>query len=90
LPTSFHIRRIFWLDGWDAEIEQDFLASPLWQTLSAVQNDRVFFINGEYWIRDNPIAAHAVLDDLFRIVAGVDPAEVAPNPFLSVEATDTP
>ncbi|MCG8352665.1 MAG: hypothetical protein MI924_33280 [Chloroflexales bacterium] len=26
---------------------------------------------------------HAVLDDLFRYVAGVDPQEVSPNPLLN-------
>ncbi|PSB23096.1 iron-siderophore ABC transporter substrate-binding protein, partial [filamentous cyanobacterium CCP2] len=38
---------------------------PLWSTLSAVQQGRVYEVPG-YWIGDGPIAANAVIDDLFK------------------------
>jgi iron complex transport system substrate-binding protein len=40
-------------------------ADPLWSTLTAVQQDRVYEVPG-YWIGDGPIAANAVIDDLFK------------------------
>lgn len=80
LPT-IDADHVFLLSGWEPEIQEEFLASPLWQSLEAVQNDRVHFINGEYWVRTHPIASHRVIDDLFTYVAEVDPAEVAPNPY---------
>ncbi|MEM7125985.1 MAG: ABC transporter substrate-binding protein [Chloroflexota bacterium] len=72
---------IFLLRGWEEEVQEEFLANPIWQTLNAVQNDRVHFIDGEYWVRTHPIASHRIIDDIFTFVAEVDPAEVAPNPF---------
>lgn len=66
-------------------------ADPLWQTLSAVQNEQVFVV-GSQWITDTVVSHHKVLDDLFRNVANVEPQEVSPNPFLtddtSFEATE--
>ncbi|MEM7030655.1 MAG: iron-siderophore ABC transporter substrate-binding protein [Chloroflexota bacterium] len=53
---------------------------PLWQTLDAVQNDRLYSV-GSNWMGFGLLEAHSVLDDLFENVAGVDPAEVSPNPF---------
>jgi iron complex transport system substrate-binding protein len=55
---------------------------PVWQTLEAVQNDRVYRVGG-HWIGWGFYAAHAVIDDLFTYVAEADPAEVAPNPFVA-------
>lgn len=72
---------IFLLSGWEPDIQADFLANPLWQTLEAVQNDQVHFIEGEYWVRTHPLSSHRVMDDIFVYVAGVDPADVAPNPY---------
>ncbi|MEM8861149.1 MAG: ABC transporter substrate-binding protein [Chloroflexota bacterium] len=72
---------IFMLAGWEADIQEEFMANPLWETLSAVQNDQVHFIAGEYWVRTHPIASHRIIDDIFTHVAGVDAADVAPNPF---------
>lgn len=57
--------------------------NPLYQSLQAVQNDKVFMA-GDYWDGGGGIiSAHATLDDIFRFVAEVEPEEVAPNPFLS-------
>ena len=63
---------------------QEIQDQPVWQTLEAVQNDRVYRVGG-HWIGWGFYAAHAVIDDLFTYVAEVDPAEVAPNPFLGTE-----
>ncbi|WP_275332501.1 iron-siderophore ABC transporter substrate-binding protein [Nodosilinea sp. PGN35] len=38
---------------------------PLWQQLRAVQAGRVYTVPG-YWLGSGPIAANAVLDDLFK------------------------
>jgi iron complex transport system substrate-binding protein len=73
---------IFLFTNWGDNAQFDLLsASPVWQSFVASNPDRIHFLNGEYWVRDHPISAHRVLDDLFRYIAGVDPAEVAPNPF---------
>jgi len=40
-------------------------ADPLWSQLQAVQQGRVYDVPG-YWIGDGPLAANAVLDDLFK------------------------
>lgn len=39
---------------------------PLWSTLSAVQQDRVYEVPGEYWIGDGPTAANRIINDLFK------------------------
>ncbi|MEM7335901.1 MAG: ABC transporter substrate-binding protein [Chloroflexota bacterium] len=53
---------------------------PVFQTLDAVQNGDVYEVD-LYWGMTGIYAAHAILDDLFLHVAGVDPEEVAPNPL---------
>lgn len=40
-------------------------ADPLWSRLTAVQQDRVYEVPG-YWIGNGPIAADAIIDDLFK------------------------
>ncbi|WP_416669915.1 ABC transporter substrate-binding protein [Egbenema bharatensis] len=40
--------------------------NPLWQRLRAVQNDRVYPVNYPTWRGGNPLAADAVIDDLFK------------------------
>jgi iron complex transport system substrate-binding protein len=40
-------------------------ADPLWSTLNAVQQNQVYEVP-EYWYGDGPIAANAVIDDLFK------------------------
>jgi iron complex transport system substrate-binding protein len=39
---------------------------PLWKTLKAVQQKRVYLVNYSTWQGGNPIAANAVLDDLLK------------------------
>ena len=67
-------------DGYYQSIQDQ----PVWQTLEAVQNDRVYRV-GDHWVGWGFYAAHAIIDDLFTYVAEVDPAEVAPNPFMTAE-----
>lgn len=65
-----------------AELQND----PLWASLDAVQNDRVYVV-GSHWIGYGFPSAHAVLDDLFVHLTDVDPAEVSPNPFREEGST---
>ena len=61
--------------GYDEEDSNlaTFLNSPLWQTLSAVQNDHVFDVNDDTWIAGLGIqAARLVLDDLGQILADAE------------------
>lgn len=47
-----------------------FLESPLWTTLTAVQNERTFPVDDDAWIAGLGIqAAHLVLEDLMQILA---------------------
>ncbi|MEM7335361.1 MAG: ABC transporter substrate-binding protein [Chloroflexota bacterium] len=64
----------------DRSVDDEFLNDPLIQQLSAVQEDAVY-PGGLYWSAHGIYSAHAILDDLFLYVAGVDPEEVAPNPL---------
>ena len=72
---------VFVMQGWEADVQDEFLMNPLWQNLEAVQNDNVHLVGGGYWQQFHPIAIHRVIDDLFRFVADVDSQEVSPNPF---------
>ncbi|MEM7333549.1 MAG: ABC transporter substrate-binding protein [Chloroflexota bacterium] len=83
---------VFLYDGWPREMleEQEtstfemvgaLMNNQLFQALDAMERDQVHRV-GVYWEANGIYSAHAVLDDLFRYVAGVDPEEVAPNPLL--------
>lgn len=49
-----------------AQAEKEKLKTDrLWSRLNAVQQDQVYEVP-EYWIGDGPIAANAVIDDLFK------------------------
>ena len=53
----------------DDSERESFLGSPLWQTLEAVQNDRVIDVNDDTWIAGLGVqAANLVLDDLERLL----------------------
>lgn len=48
-----------------AEAEKDAIAStPLWPTLTAVQNDRVHWVDASVWNSSDPIALNLILDDI--------------------------
>lgn len=73
---------IFMFTNWNSGMEKELFANPVWQNFAASNPDRIHLLDGEYWVRDHPIAAHRVIDDLFRYVAKVEPADVSPNPFV--------
>ncbi|MEM9608678.1 MAG: iron-siderophore ABC transporter substrate-binding protein [Actinomycetota bacterium] len=77
----------FWSQTPDAEQDaqadaafDEIVDSPLFGTLEAIQNDNFTRVDG-HWVGWGFHAAHAILDDLFINLAGVDPAEVSPNPL---------
>ncbi|PSB17316.1 iron-siderophore ABC transporter substrate-binding protein [filamentous cyanobacterium CCP1] len=47
----------------------EFKADPLWRRLNVVQNNQVYQVPS-YWIGSGPIAANAVIDDLFKYLVG--------------------
>ncbi|MCU0497072.1 MAG: iron-siderophore ABC transporter substrate-binding protein [Anaerolineae bacterium] len=76
-------------DNADADANWEVVqASPLWNTLSAAQNDTAHRVEG-HWLGWGIFAAHGIIDDLFIYIAGVDPAEVSPNPFLDAPTADS-
>ena len=64
--------------------------NPLWRSLEVVQNEQVFEVNSTQWLSFDFASANSVIDQLFEIVAGVDPQEVSPNPFLSEATSNQP
>jgi iron complex transport system substrate-binding protein len=59
---------------------QTFLESPLWQTLSAVQNERAIDVNDDTWIAGLGVqSAFAVLDDLAQLLGAAIPS----SPFAN-------
>lgn len=42
------------------------IEKPLWKQLKAVQQNRVYIVNAETWRGGNLLAAHAVIDDLYK------------------------
>jgi iron complex transport system substrate-binding protein len=54
--------------NWDSKIGKvltSLKTDPLWSTLKAVQQRKVYEV-GDHWVGSGPIAANAVLDDLFK------------------------
>ena len=79
----------FWSQTPDAEQDaqadeafEEITGNALFGTLDAIQNENFTRVDG-HWVGWGFHAAHAILDDLFVNIAGVDPAEVSPNPFTS-------
>jgi iron complex transport system substrate-binding protein len=56
--------------------------NPLWQVLSAVQEEK-FYFTGPHWLANGIIEAHVVLDEAFGFFTDVNVQDVAPNPFLT-------
>ena len=54
--------------GFVRELEQN----PLWQSLSAVRNDRAFFVGGYWWRAQTYLLTNKVLDDLFTHLTGTE------------------
>ena len=59
-------------DGAEAEKEA-ITSTPLWPTLSAVQNDRVHWVDASVWNSSDPIALDMILDDIEKMF--IEPAE---------------
>jgi ABC-type Fe3+-hydroxamate transport system substrate-binding protein len=85
---------IFLFTNWNSGAEKELFANPVWQSFAASNPERIHYLTGEYWVREHPYSAHRVIDDLFRYVAKVEPADVSPNPFAytypqpDIEATN--
>ena len=59
---------------------RELSASPLWQTIPAVQNDAVEVVNWNVWVAGwNIVGANLVIDDLFYYMLGAEGP--TPNPF---------
>lgn len=65
-----------WTYGYNQQYQQEaqialekLKTDPLWSQLNAVQQGRVYEVPG-YWIGAGPLAANAVIDDLFKYLVG--------------------
>jgi iron complex transport system substrate-binding protein len=65
-----------WTYGYNQQYQQEaqtgleqLKTDPLWLQLNAVQQGRVYEVPG-YWIGAGPLAANAVIDDLFKYLVG--------------------
>lgn len=68
------------------ELVAELMTDPLWNTLTAFQNDRVY-AKRDYWLQSNLLTAHSVLDELAKLFEVEIPT---PNPFLTDLAEATP
>ncbi|KAM3100363.1 iron-siderophore ABC transporter substrate-binding protein [Phormidesmis sp. 146-35] len=69
------LEQVDWLDAdaifvaLDPGAEKNFQIyanNPLWQTLKAVRNQRVYFVDSGYWVFGNILSANAILDDVLK------------------------
>jgi len=72
-----------WTYGYTTEIAQNaqtnlkkLKTDPLWLTLDVVQQNQVYEVSASHWFGFGPIAAHAVVDDLFKYLVDM-PFETA-------------
>ncbi|MCQ3978184.1 MAG: hypothetical protein DPW09_32565 [Anaerolineae bacterium] len=66
-----------------------FLESPLWQTLQAVQNERVIDVNDDTWIAGLGVqAANLVLDDLYQFFLKEDVTAGAGTTAATLDCED--
>lgn len=54
-------------------MRQQLQQDPLWRQLKAVKNDQVYVVNLATWRGGNPLAANAVIDDLFKYLTEESP-----------------
>ncbi|MEM7346200.1 MAG: ABC transporter substrate-binding protein [Chloroflexota bacterium] len=65
----------------------DLSASPLWQTIPAVQNDEVYLVNWSVWVAGwNIVGANLVIDDLYFYMLGEE--ATTPNPLSDLIIPD--
>ena len=67
--------------GANDELVDSIRRNPLWQQLDAVRKERAFVV-GAHWHWPGVLAEHKVIDDLFEILAGAEPArpDLGPTP----------
>ncbi|MCK9494348.1 MAG: ABC transporter substrate-binding protein [Dehalococcoidia bacterium] len=53
-----------------AEALEEMMTSPLWQTLTAAKEGRVYDVSIDHWLQGGPIAANLILDDIERHLLG--------------------
>lgn len=57
----------------------DFVKSPLWDSLEAVQNDKVYWVDDDFWmVAVGYRAANQVVDDLFTYLVDGEPGVAIP------------
>lgn len=66
----------------DAAMEE-FKSNPVWNSLSAVRADHVYYVGPHWWRSQTYLLANKVLDDLFVNLTGTS----ASTPVLSIEET---
>lgn len=69
---------------------EELREEPIWAALDAVQNDQFVAVPWQQWLSFDVYSVNKTIDDLFRIVGGVEAAEVAPNPFNAELADSSP
>jgi hypothetical protein len=50
----------------DRQTLENLLQKPLWKKLKAVQNGQVYSVDGWTWVVANPLAADAVINDIYK------------------------
>ncbi len=60
----------------DRQMLDDLLNKPLWQKLKAVQNGKVYPVDGYTWGVANPLTANAVIDDLYKSLVNTPQASI--------------
>ena len=57
----------------------DYVESPLWGSLEAVQSDQVYWVDDDFWmVAVGYLAANKVVDNLFTYLVDGEPGEVIP------------
>lgn len=62
-----------------ASMAADYVGSPLWQSLEAVQSDHVYWVDDDFWmVAIGYLAADKVVDDLFTYLVDGEPGVAIP------------
>lgn len=78
LAAGTHIFTCAWGEL-DASPAADFVGSGLWGSLEAVQNEKVYWVDDDYWmVGIGYIAANRVVDDLVKYLVDGEPGEPIP------------
>jgi len=79
LADGSHIFACAWGALDDTPVDA-FTTNPLWQTLEAVKNDQVYWVNDDYWmVGIGYIAANLVVDDLTTYLVDGEPPVAIPG-----------